>query len=133
MAIATLEHAPKNAHITVRVTPKSGLGRFGLCLRGSGEYADGCELQFDLANRCVQFSRPKDGMPGDGTSARITDVDEITEPFSLELVADGHIIHACIGNRRTLAVRDASEGSRLFFFAQGCEAVFDSIRICPLC
>lgn len=141
-ATAKLEHVPRNARITLRVTAQPGAKRFGLCLRAAGDYESGCELRFEPGQQRAQYGVPyarglaKDstGRVAAGRDYAIQDVDGLDRPFGLEIIVKGDIIDTCIDQRRTMITRRDPEpdGDGLVLFAEGGPVTFAEISIRPL-
>ncbi len=135
-AFGTLEEIPQNVRITLRVKPQAGVKHFGLCVRGQGEYASGCELQFEPPLQHVQFAPVADGQiakrPGNWRAVGgVTDIDK---PFTLDVIVKDDLVDACIDNRRTIITRNRTKlgGDRLFFFVDHGEVTFEEIQVRPL-
>jgi hypothetical protein len=132
-AAGMFSDVPQDARITLEVCPGPGATAFGLCLRGSGKYEDGIELQFRPAEQRVQFGKPQQGTLGPQSDPAIGQVDGLDHPFQLDIVATGTLIDVCIDNRRTLiARRKDADGDRLFFFAKDGPVKFKDIQVRPL-
>ena len=130
---AMLTEIPQNVRISLQVKPGSNSSCFGLCMRGSGNYQDGCELRFETSRQRVQFGNPDNGTMGKDTDYAIVDVDGLDSPFTLDIIVKGDIFDVCIDNRRTIVKRCASlYGNRLFFFVKNGGVTFDSIEVCSL-
>jgi hypothetical protein len=138
-----LEGMPHDVRITLRVVPQPGAKRFGLCLRGRGDYEAGCELRFEPARRLAQYGDPVNrglardskGRVAGGRDYAIQDVEHLDRPFNLEIIVKGDIIDTCIDGRRTMITRrdPQPEGDRLFFFAEAGTVTFQDIVVRPLC
>jgi len=136
-----LMDVPQDVRITLRVKPGARVRAFGLCLRGQGSYAGGCELRFEPARRRVQYGTPANGSmtpdsPAEGYGANfgIGSVDGLDRPFHLDLIVKSDFVDACIDNRRTIVSRrpDRPQSDRLFFFAEGGEVSFENVTVAPL-
>ena len=136
-----LQRVPQDARITLRVKPSVRVRAFGLCVRGHGEYAGGCELRFEPARGRVQYGTPANGgmapdSPAEvyGANFGIGSVDGLDRPFQLDLIVKNDFVDACIDNRRTIVSRrpDRPQGDRLFFFAEGGEVSFEDVTVAPL-
>lgn len=142
-AAGMLTGAPQDVRITLRVVPQPGAKRFGLCLRGKGNYESGCELRFEPGRRLPQYGAPVNCGPANdsqgpiarGRDYAIQDVENLDRPFNVDIIAKGDIIDACIDNRRTMITRrdPQPDGDRLFFFAEGGAVTFQDIAVRPLC
>ena len=131
---AVLDDLPANYRLTLRVTPEVGTHACGICVRGSGAYADGHELR-------IEPYREKIGWRGVLTPAYVEEeqaalylVESLDRPFTLEVLLYDDLLDVCIDSRRTLVVRMESvkPGDRLFFFAQDGSASFSDICVEPL-
>jgi hypothetical protein len=135
-AVGALSDVPQNVRITLRVKAEAEIRHFGLCVRGQGDYAAGCELQFEPARERVQFAPVVDGrMAGEpGHWMAIGGVAGIAQSFTLDLIVKDNLVDACIDNRRTIITRNRAKfsGDRLFFFANHGKVAFDEIQIRPL-
>ena len=139
--VGMLTKVPRDVRITLKALPAPGTKCFGLCFRGEGDYADGCELRFEPADRRVQYGAPSNGGPAqastehwsDGHDFGIRGVEGLDRPFTLEVIAKDRIIDACIDGRRTIVTRRHNVGGdRLFFFASGGDVAFDDVQVRPL-
>ena len=139
--VGMLTELPKNIRINLQVNPESNSSDpslrsrtcFGLCLKGSGSYQEGCELRFEPSKQRVQFGNPDDGKMGRDSDYAIDHVEGLDCPFVLDIVMKDDIFDVCIDNRRTIIKRCPNlRGNRLFFFAQNSKVTFDSIEIRPL-
>ena len=143
---AMMSGVPQDARITVTVHPQPGVTGFGLCLRGSGRYEQGVELQFQPSNGRVQFGKPNKGGLGSRSSdlaggwngwnwsaPAIQAVSCLDRSFALDIIAIGSIVHVEIDDQRTIITRRKDcEGDRIFFFVQGGEVAFEDIQVRPL-
>ena len=131
--VGMLTEVPRDVRITLQVRQESDSACFGLCVRGSGSYQEGCELRFEPTKQRVQFGNPDDGKMGRDSDYAIDHVEGLDCPFVLDIVMKDDIVDVCIDNRRTIIKRCPNlQGNRLFFFAQNSEVTFDSIEIRPL-
>ena len=136
-----LTEVPRNVRITLQAMPESDSSNpslrsrtcFGLCMRGSGSYQEGCELRFEPSKQRVQFGSPHNGIMGKDSDYAIEHVEGLDRPFVLDIVMKDDIVDVCIDNRRTIIKRCLElRGNRLFLFAQNSKVTFDSIEIRPL-
>jgi hypothetical protein len=136
-----LKGVPQDARITLRVKPAAGVRAFGLCVRGEGAYAGGCELRFDPARRRVQYGTPAVGgmapdskANGYGADFGIESVSGLDRAFRLDVIVRSDFVDSCIDDRRTIISRrpDRPQGDRLFFFANGGEVSFEDVTVRPL-
>jgi beta-fructofuranosidase len=136
-----LKGVPQDARITLRVKPAAGVRAFGLCVRGEGAYAGGCELRFEPARRRVQYGTPADGgmapdskANGYGADFGIESISGLDRAFQLDVIVKSDFVDSCIDNRRTIISRrpDRPQGDRLFFFANGGEVSFEDVTVSPL-
>lgn len=128
-----LTGVPKNIRVILQVRPEPDSSYFGICVRGSGNYQEGCELRFEPSKQRVQFGSPDNGKMGKDSDYAIDNVEDLHKPFSLDIVMKDDIVDVCIDNRRTIVKRCPNlQGNRLFFFAQNSKVTFDSIEIRPL-
>jgi hypothetical protein len=111
---------PGDFRLRCRVLPKGGSGvRFGLGLRGSGRL----ERQYDLA--CEPGLRRITL-----ADQEIDNVQEIAQPFEIEVVCQKDIVDVCIDQRRCLINRlPELRGDCLFFFCENGSVTFDQINI----
>jgi len=132
LEVAMLTDVPDNARITLQVEATPNSQYFGLCVKGTGDYQQGCELRFEPINQRVQFGAPKDGGMGEESGHAISHVEGLDRPFTLDIILKDDIVDVCVDNRRTIIGRYKQNGDRIFFFAQNADVVFDSIEIRPL-
>lgn len=130
--VAMLTDVQHNARITLQAKAAPGSSYFGLCVRGTGHYQQGCELRFEPANQRVQFGVPKDGSMGEESGHAIYHVGCLERPFTLDIILKDDIVDVCVDNRRTIIGRYKGHGDQVFFFAQNADVVFDSVEIRPL-
>ena len=131
--VAMLTEVPKNIRLNLQVKPGPNPSYFGLCIKGSGSYQEGCELRFEPSRQRVQFGTPTDGQMGGDSDYAIDNVAGLDCPFVLDIVVKNDLVDVCIDNRRTIIKRCPNlPGNRLFLFAQNSEVTFDSIDIRPL-
>ncbi|MGA2656095.1 MAG: hypothetical protein ABSH34_01120 [Verrucomicrobiota bacterium] len=113
-ACGTLTRLPQNVRIKLRAKPEPGVGSFGLCCRGSGAYAQGCELRFDPARQRLEYGQPLDGesavVPGRG--AALDHVPDLDKQVTVDLIVKDGLVDVCVGNRRTLISRNSQTGDR---------------------
>ncbi len=130
-AAEALRGLPADFHLKMTIIPATATGSFGLCVRGSGAYAEGHELRFEPAREKAGWRKPDTGTLPENEHSAIYGVDGLDRPFTVELVAKGDLLDVCIDGRRTLIVRAAgsARGDRLFLFAQDGGAVFDALEI----
>ena len=127
------DNIPRNVRITMVVKPTAGIKTFGLCMRGEGNYEKGCELQFDVIGKRIQYGEPQNGGPSTESKIALSEIEGLDKPFTLDIVVTGTIIDACIDNRHTIIRRYYPEkGDRLFFFARNGEVTFEDISVRPL-
>ena len=142
LSYVAVDNVPYDVRIRLRVDPSEDIEAFGVCLRGAGDYGEGNELSFRLAQRHVQFAYPQEGGLGNmepvrlimnGDTGAMPPVTGLDKPFTIEIVTKGRILDVCIDDRRTFVARRTGQGGkRLFFFARGGEVVFEQIEIRPL-
>ncbi len=129
-AAGHLAGTPVNARITFRVVPEAGASDFGVCVRGSGDYAEGYEIRFSPPERRVSLRRPQSGTLEFPPGNALLNVDGLDRPFSVDLVMSGDIIDLCVDKRRCLINRCPElRGDRLFFFAQNSSVAFEMIAV----
>lgn len=139
---AALDGAARNVRIRLRVVPGPGVEAFGVCVRGSGAYQGGCELRFEPRRQRTQYGAPRaGGLAGESTGLisrgrdfAIENVEGLDRPFALDIIVRDDLVDTCIDGRRTMITRrdPAPAGDRLFFFARGGRATFESIDVRPL-
>jgi hypothetical protein len=114
-----MDGAPAACRIRCRVEPGDGAVRFGLGLRGQGNFAEHYALTVDPALRTVTLA-----------GERIEGVAGLDAPFLLEVVLWEDIIDVCIGEQRTLINRlPELQGERLFFFCDSGRVHFSEIAV----
>lgn len=113
---------PRNARITVTVTPRTPTAACGLWLRGSGEMETGYRL------RCLPYERRVTL-----NQQVLTCVDGLDQAFKLDIILKDDIIDVCVDERRCVIDRCPELlGDCLFFFAENGAVTFDDLRISPL-
>lgn len=136
-----LKGVPQDTRITLMVKPSEDAQAFGLCVRGKGAYAGGCELRFQPAQQRVQY-----GMPGNntlagepepsryGTDFGVGGVSGLNRPFRLDIIVKNDFVDACIDNRRTIISRrpDRPQGDRIFLFVENGDVLFEDVTVRPL-
>ena len=119
LAVAALENLPRSCRIRCQVEPTSGCIRFGLGLRGDGEFAQKIELAFQPSLRTVSLGQ-----------ARSEGVAGLDAPFGLDIILQEDIIDVCIGNQRCMINRlPELQGHRLFFFCENGAVRFSEIEV----
>lgn len=114
-----LTNMPRNFYLRMRLHPQPGSARFGVRLRGAGNFAGGYDLTVCVPERLVRLH-----------NEAIYAVDGLDGAFTLEVVVKDDIIDVCIDERRCIVNRCPElQGDRLFFFAHNAEVRFDEIEI----
>jgi hypothetical protein len=133
-ACAMMEGAPRNVRVSFRVKPKPGTLHFGVCVRGSGQYGNGCELRFEPAGARMQYGRPVNGESGRDvrTTVDMANVPGLDGEFTVDLIARDAIVDVCVGGRRTMITKNDAEGDRLFFFVRNGAVEFEDVQVKPL-
>jgi len=124
---------PLNARVRMRIEPQPGAFCFGLCVRGSGSYEQGCEIRCSPSEERVEMRDCRAGDITDNAKRAILGVEGMDRPFWLDMVLKGDIIDVCVDGRRTLVARCPEQrGDRLFLFAHCASVTFREITVCPL-
>ena len=122
LAVGVLDNLPNPCRVRCRVEPGVGCLRFGLGLRGQGEFAEKYDLTFDAPLRTVMLAQQ-----------RIEGVNGLDAPFTLEIILQEDIIDVCIGEQRCMINRlPELRGNRLFFFCENGAVRFTDIEVCLL-
>jgi hypothetical protein len=147
----TLALDGRDAHISMRVVPKTKDVSFGVCALGKGDYAEGCELRFSPAQDLVRWGTPRNGRLSEdenrerrippwvpGSNYALT-VPGLGQPFQLQLIVKRErkggyaLVDAMIDERQTLLTRRVGlDGNDLFMFAVNGQVSFEDITIRPL-
>jgi beta-fructofuranosidase len=115
LAAAVIDGVPRDARLTVRLSPLEGIAGFGLRLRAAGAFDSGYELHFAPDDRVVRLNREV-----------IYGVTGTDRPFDLEIVLKGDLIDVCIDGRRTVIDRcPGRAGDRVFLYAHDGAVMFD--------
>jgi beta-fructofuranosidase len=120
--VAVLDGVPHDFFMRCHASCTGPSVRFGLGLRGSGNFENFIELAF---------------MPGLARASlageSIDGVNNLSQPFSVEVVFSGDVVEVCVAGSRCLIDRlpDLS-GERLFLFCENGTATFQEIEINPL-
>lgn len=131
--VGYLSPCPVDARISFRVTPESGAADVGVCLRGTGEYAEGYEIRFSPQEQRVTLRSPQSRIFEDHANHALTQVTGLDKSFTVDLVLKDDIIDLCVDQRRCMVTRCTElRGDRLFFFAHNASATFDAITVRPL-
>ena len=118
-AVAAFDGVPHDFHLRCRIYPRGDNARFGLGLRGSGDYESFYALAFEPGIEIVSLA-----------DQSIVGVREIAEPFDLIVICHKDIIDVCIADCRCLINRLPEQtGSRLFWFCEGGEINFEAISL----
>lgn len=115
---------PRDARITLRVTPGIGTNRFGLRLGAveKGPHAAELELRFAAAKGEAVID---DGPRIDGLDAG--------RPLDLDIILKGDILDVSIDHRRTVIGRvNADRGDTLVLFAHPGNPKYDQLEVHPL-
>lgn len=119
LAVARCDGVPRDARLTLRVMPQAGVGSFGLRLCAGETFETGYELVFTPAEGSVRLA-----------GQRLTVVEGLENPFSLEIVLRGELVDVCIGGNRTLVDRlPQRQGRNVFFFVQNGAVEFAEWRV----
>ncbi len=120
-AAAFLAPAPADFRLRCHVQPQPGAVRFGLGLKGSGNFARFYDLAFEPGLQRASLA-----------DQSIFQVQELTRPFYLELIVKGDIIDVCIDQNRCLINRlPELRGDRVFFYCENGPVTFAEITIHP--
>ena len=135
-AAGAFDGVPQDVRITLHVRPQAGTKRFGLCVRGSGDYATGCELQFEPARQRAQFAAVAGGRMAEeaGNWRTIDGVTGLDQPFTLDVLVKHDLVDACVDKRRTIITRNRTRltGDRVFFSVDRGAVTLTDVRIRPL-
>lgn len=123
--VARISGLPNNSHVTALtafVVPDGLSGRFGLRLKGRGNFQSGYDLSFYPAeNRVDLFDQT------------LICVDGLSKPFALYIIIKDDLIDVCIDQQRCVINRCPTlQGDALFLFAQDAHVVFDNLEIRPI-
>jgi hypothetical protein len=120
--VAALDNLPQDFELHCQVTWVGPGVRFGLGLRGSGDFERFISLSFIPGLERVSLA-----------AESIEAVNSLRQPFSLEVSAAGDVIEICVAGNRCLINRlPEQSGDRLFFFCENGFATFQSIELKPL-
>jgi len=125
LAVAAITPIPRTCRITMRIDPCGSGARpapdFGLRLRSAGQFAKGYDLRFRPHDATVTLQ-----------DAGLTQVHEIKQPFSLDIVAYEDIIDVCIAGQRCLINRlPERRGDHLFLYSHDGPVSFENIEVVP--
>ena len=114
-----LTSVPRNARITMVVTPQGVPAQFGIYLRGDEDVRSGYALRFlPFEGRVELFDEA------------LTAVEGLADTFTLDIVLKDDLIDVCIDQRRCIINRCPElHGDRLFFFALNATVAFDDLEI----
>lgn len=117
--VAAFFGVPQDFRLRCRVRPHGDNARFGIGLRGSGEFGTHYALAFEPgAGRVTLADQFRTG------------VAEIARPFQLEVVCRGDLLDVCIGGTHCLINRlPESGGDRLFWFCEAGDVFFEDVLI----
>ncbi len=106
LAVAALASVPLCAQLTARIIPDTGVGTFGLRVRGAGRFESGYDLRFSPHERKVELF-----------DSAIENVAGLDRPFNLHVALHDDIIDVCVDGRRCMVNRCPELcGDRLFVF-----------------
>ncbi len=118
-SVAAFDDLPRDFQLRCRIHPRGDNARFGLGLRGSGDYESFYALAFEPGTQTVTLA-----------DQSIVGVSEITEPFDLVVICRGDIIDVCVADSRCLINRlPEKSGARLFWFCEGGEIEFKDVLV----
>lgn len=118
-AVGAFLGMPQDFRLSCRVRPQGDNARFGIGLRGSGNFQAHYALAFEPGSGSVTLA----DQSWTGETA-------ITKPFELRVICQGDIIDVCIGDTRCLINRLPQErGDRLFWFCEGGVVCFEDIVV----
>ena len=121
MAAAAFGNLPRNARITLRITPGPGTGEYGLGLRGTGAMESAYYLRLRPDQNRLTLNDQAISMAG------------LDQKVTLEVIMQGDIIDVCINGCRCIVDRAYDlTGSDLFLFAH-CGAIrLEQLVVQPL-
>ncbi len=118
---AAVRSLPAASFIRCRVCPKPGIHRFGLGLRGTGQYEKKYDLTFTPGQQRLAL--------GGESLAPLAGLDR---PFNLELALQDDILDVCVDGRQCLINRlPELTGRDLFFWAENGTVNFENLEIQP--
>ncbi|HEY3417132.1 MAG TPA: hypothetical protein VGM23_09640, partial [Armatimonadota bacterium] len=130
LAVAALPGAPRNAVIHLRIDPLPGTRAYGLCVRGSGNYARGLEIRLRPGTATVEVRDPQSGLDGVNVRHAIAQVDGLDGPLTLDIVLTGDILDVNINRRRCLVNRCPTlDGDTLFLYCESGSVTFTEIAV----
>jgi hypothetical protein len=139
--VCALDGIPRDVRIRAQIRAAPDARAFGLCVRGSGSYENGCEVRFEPAKRTAQFGSPIHGTMAPASEIAvgrsdfaIGSVDLPPDGFDVDLIVKNDFVDVCIHHQRTMISRrtDLPQGDLLFFFSEGDEVTFEKVSVCPL-
>lgn len=133
MATARMAAAPRDAHITLRMTPQTPTAAYGLTLRAPSRYESGAEIRLSPAARTIEVRSAASGSMLSTRQHTLNAVEGLDRTVTLEIVIKGDILDICINGQRCLVNRVPTlTGESLFLFCQSGQVKFDSIVVRPL-
>jgi len=132
-AAAALTGVPRRFLASFRVKAANRVSAFGVSVRGTGNFREGLQLEFEPPRRRVGWRHP--GRPSwqEEETAALYEVAGLDGTFSVRLIVLDEVLDVCIDKRRTLINRaDLGGGDRLFFYCHEGSVEFGEIQVRPL-
>lgn len=125
-----IKGVPKNVIIAMVITPGNNASSFGLCLRAEENYKDGLELRFEPGRQKAGFRNSNCNTIDENERSCIYNIENLNQPFTIEVILYNDIVDVCIDNRRTLTSTELQNaGDRIFLFSHNSSVKFEDIKI----
>jgi hypothetical protein len=122
LGVAACSGVPRDARLAIRIVPQPDCGGFGLRLRAGDTFDTGYGLHLSPYERVVRLH-----------DQAIFGVDQLDEPFTLEIVLSDDIIDVCIGRQRTLIDRcPERHGDKVLLYGQDGDVIFEVAEVAAL-
>jgi beta-fructofuranosidase len=122
LGVAACAGVPCNVRLSLRVSPEPASAGFGLRLRAGAEFDSGYDLHLAPHEGIVNLN-----------DQRVTGVQGLDRPFTLEVVMKDDIIDVCVGGHTTLIDRcPERRGDRVLFYGQDSAVTFEAVEIAEL-
>lgn len=122
LSVGALAGIPRNARITARAVPQRQSAEFGWRLRATDTLDSGYALAFSPYEARLQLH-----------DQALTGMDDLGQPFTLEVILWEDIIDVCIAGRRTIVNRcPERDGERLLLYARNADVTWEGIEIQPI-
>lgn len=129
-----LLNIPHDYRLQMEVVPEAGASVFGVALRADGDSSENdCELRFHSREKRVSFSKMSSSSGQTHGGPAILAVQDLDEPFTVDIIVRHDILDAEVGCTRSLVTRFWNpDADRIRFVTDSGAVTFRNIRVSPL-